>query len=159
MNPLSPKYHTENELWRDPTMLKHSWYLHMNIFYSEHIFFIFPSMFYPGLLYLLTGERHSIPSGAWNFVHCGVWWQIQFLGQRCTHQVENLGSVWSTDNDMRLQCPRKYIRICIELRLVEGIWICYIHYISTHREYVFATHALLGHSIAHSVYSAFLNWS
>lgn len=70
--------------------------------------------------FLPSGECYLLPSCPWHPGYCGLRWPLQFLGQRRSHQVEDLRAAWPAHHSLLLQPQRQHLCICFQLRLVEG---------------------------------------
>ena len=68
----------------------------------------------------LTGELHCLPSCAWYSSYCGGRWKIQFLGQRCSYQAEDLRCYGPAHLLLCLQLQWQPLCLLSQLRLVQG---------------------------------------
>lgn len=70
--------------------------------------------------FLPSGECHFLPSCPRHTGYCGLRWALQLLGQRCPHQVEDLGAARPAHHGLLLQPQWQHLCICFQLWLVEG---------------------------------------
>lgn len=89
----------------------------------------FYNIFYADLLIslirfnvLFSGECHLLPSCPWHPGHCGLRRTLQLLGQRRSHQVEDVGAARPAHHRLLLQPQRQHLCLRLQLRLVKGTW-------------------------------------
>ncbi|XP_010627106.1 mRNA export factor isoform X2 [Fukomys damarensis] len=67
-----------------------------------------------------TGKWNRLPPCSRHPRDCGLRRQIQLLGQRCPDKAENVRAAGPADIRVLLQSQWQHIRLCVELRLVQG---------------------------------------
>lgn len=93
-------------------------YHHSNVLTS--LVLMFPLVTHTDFYFLPSGECHFLPSCSWHTGYCGLRWTLQLLGQRRSHQVEDLGAARPAHHGLLLQPQWQHLCICFQLWLVEG---------------------------------------